>query len=326
MLRLGLIFALLLCPAWGAVTLHDAAHDDMSAAEVESMYAQAKATLEDKTITRVDNVPIWLETCTREGHAGAARLLMDVHEGKFKGLPANPDLAFSTVTAIADAPHPENDSASFQAVRQEAMFRLALYLEKGYGCEANPAAAYRCMSRAADTGMGAARVELARHLMLGKTTAQDPERAWGLLRAQAEADPATPHVFFYMGYMCYKGVGHKPDPRSAIRLFMMGAKMNDADCMNNLGAIFEKGITVKPDARIALLLYRKAAALGHRQASANMQRLAFKEGARATHSSGHTPQQRINNALQHIVQVLPLSDAHRKSLRARLNTQGKSTL
>lgn len=318
MLRLCLISALLLCPVWGAVSLHNAAHDDMTAAEIESMYVQAKATLEDKTITNVDNVPIWLETCAREGHAGAARLLMDVHEGKFKGLPANPQLAFSTVTAIADSSQPKHDAPEFQTVRQEALYRLSLYLEKGYGCEANPAEAFHRMSQAADAGMGAARVELARHLMMGKTTRQDPERAWGLLRAQAAADPTTPHVFFYMGYMCYRGVGHKPDPRSAIKLFMMGARMNDADCMNNLGAIFEKGITVKPDASIALLFYRKAAALGNKQASANMQRLAFKEGSRATHISKNTPQQRLNNALQHIVQALPLSDAARKSLRARL--------
>lgn len=288
-------------------------------ADVEAMYAQAKATLEDTSIPNVESVPNMLEQCTHHGYAPAARLLLDVYEGRFKGLEAKPVPACELAEKIAETPLPDPDDPDCIQLQKEALFRLALYKERGYGCTADPQQAFIYMYKAAEKGYGEARVQLARYLMTGKMCKPNPALAWELLKRQANKDPRTPHVFFYMGYICYKGVGHSSNPRKAADFFHLGAKMNDADCMNNLAAMYESGIAVKRDAGTALTLYRKAAALGNKRASANMQRLAFKEGRRADRDTGHSAGRRITNALLHVVQALPISNAHKEALRYHLN-------
>lgn len=286
--------------------------------DIEGMYVRAKALLEDRDNSNVESVPVLLDTCFRAGYAPAARLLPDVYEGKFKGLQEKPEQAFETVSNIVKLPLPDPHDEDLKLLHREALFRLALYLEKGYGCTADPAAAFQRMTQAATEGYGPARVELARYLMTGRYTEPQPEQAWRLLTEQAKEDPTTPHLFFYMGYMCYKGVGHQPDPRMAARIFLKGSQVNDADCMNNLGAMCEKGITMRPNHELALFFYRRAAALGHKQASANLQRLSYKIGSRTTRISDHTPARRIGNALQHVVGALPISESTKKALRTRL--------
>lgn len=299
--------------------------DTLSQWDIEGMYVRAKALLEDRDNSNVESVPVLLDTCFRAGYAPAARLLPDVYEGKFKGLAEKPEQAFETVSNIVAHPLPDPNDEDLKRLHREALFRLALYLEKGYGCTADPVAAFQRMTQAALEGYGPARVELARYLMTGKYTEPQPEQAWSLLYEQAKADPTTPHVFFYMGYMCYKGVGHPSDPRKAARIFLKGAQVNDADCMNNLGAICEKGITMRPNPELALLFYRRAAALGHKQASANLQRLSYKVGTQATRQSEHSSAHRICNALQHIVCALPLADATKESLQHRLQKMGEES-
>lgn len=321
MLRFLPVLALLCCltPAGQA---EEPYRSSLTRWDIEGMYARAKATLEDRDNPNVESVPVLLDTCFRAGYAPAARLLLDVYEGRFKGLTEKPEQAFEAASKIVEHPLPDPNDEDLKQLHREALFRLALYLEKGYGCPADPVAAFQRMTQAALEGMGPARVELARYLMTGKYTEPQPEQAWRLLYEQAKEDPATPHVFFYMGYMCYKGVGCRPDRRKAARIFLRGAQMNDADCMNNLGAMCEKGITMKPAPELALLLYRRAADLGHKQASANLQRLSFKMGAHATRLSDTAPERRIGNALQHVVCALPLSDATKKSLKLRLQEMG----
>lgn len=291
----------------------------MDRSDAEAMYAQAKATLEDTSIPNVESVPLLLEQCTRSGYTPAARLLLDVYEGQFKGLEARPGPACELAAKIAEMPLADPDDPDCQQLQKEALFRLALYKERGYGCTPDPKKAFEYMYRAFALGYGEARVQLARYLFMGKGFKSDPKTAWSLLKAQAESDPTTPHLFFYMGYMCYKGLGHRPNPRKAADYFHIGAKINDADCMNNLGAMYENGIAVKRDAGTALTLYRRAAALGNKQASANMQRLAFKEGRRAERETGNSAGRRISNALLHVVQALPISEGHKADLRKHLN-------
>ena len=317
MLRFLPVLALLCCltPAGQA---EEPYRSSLTRWDIEGMYVRAKALLEDRDISNVESVPVLLDTCFRAGYAPAARLLPDVYEGKFKGLEEKPEQAFETVSQIVEHPLPDPNDEDLKRLHREALFRLALYLEKGYGCTADPVAAFQRMTQAAVEGYGPARVELARYLMTGRYTEPQPEQAWRLLLEQAKEDPTVPHLFFYMGYMCYKGVGRQPDPRLAARIFLKGAQVNDADCMNNLGAICEKGITMRPNPELALFFYRRAAALGHKQASANLQRLSFKVGTQATRKSENTPAHRISNALQHVVCALPMSDTVKNALLTRL--------
>lgn len=290
------------------------AQGNLNSWDVEGMYAQAKATLEDRSIRNVEGVPMLLETCAREGHVQAALLLMDVYEGHFKGLEARPEQACHLTGSMAQAAALDKKSTASAALRTEAMYRHALNLEKGYGCTANPAEAYQWMNRAAERGMGKACVELARYLITGIGHAPRPEKAWKLLHRQALEAPNTPHLFFYMGHMCAEGIGMRRNPRKAWQLFCMGAKMDDAQCLNNLGAMYERGNPTHRDTELALQLYRKAAYLGNKEASANMQRLAFKLGIRALRTQKESYTLRIRNATKRIIAALPLDDYLRQRL------------
>ena len=291
------------------------AAENLSQWDVEGMYVQARAMLEDRSIQNVDSVPMLLETCAREGHPEATRLLLDVYEGKFKGLAANLPHAAHLARSLAEAQQLDQLAHGGRGMRTEAMFRLALYLEKGSGCEANPAEACEWMERAARRGLSRARVELARYLMNGSGVKPDSRRAWQLLHKEARENPKTPNIFFYMGYMCERGLGMPRSPRKAFELYRMGAQLNDAQCLNNLGTMFEKGYPTPRDPETALRLYRKAAHLGNRQASANMQRLAFKEGIRASSLSSTPAAERIDNATLRIIQALPVTEDTRERLR-----------
>ena len=283
--------------------------------DVEGMYVQAKAMLEDRSIQNVEAVPMLLETCTREGHPEAARLLLDVYEGRFKGLDSTPAQAFRLARELAESPRFDHATKGNSPVRTEAMYRLAIYLEKGTGCTANKAEAYAWMQRAARRGMPEAKVEEARYLMQGIGVEKNPQLAWELLHSQARENPDTPHLFFYMGHMCSQGIGMPRNARKAFELFRMGAIRNDARCLNNLGAMFEYGYPTPRNTESALRLYRKAANQGNREASANMQRLAFKEGIRAQVRSTTPPGKRIDNAALRVIHALPVSDYTRERLR-----------
>lgn len=293
--------------------------DTLSKWDVEGMFVQAKAMLEDRSIRDVSAVPMLLETCARENHPEAAHLLIDVYEGRFKGLEPNLELAAHMARGLAESRRLDTPAGSLSPVRTEAMYRLALYLEKGSGCPPDKKEAFMWMQRAAERGMPQANVELARYLMTSSGTAADPHRAWQLLHTQAKKNPRTPHIFFYMGYMSAQGIGMPRNARKAFELFRMGAMMNDARCLNNLGAMFEKGYPTPRNAETALRLYRKAANLGNREASANMQRLAFKEGVRAQHISSTPHRQRIGNATLHIIEALPVSKYTRDRLKGWLH-------
>lgn len=313
-----LIPFLLLLTLPGAAEGETRLSNQLSEWDVESMYVQAKAMLEDRSIQNVEAVPMLLETCAREKHPDAALLLMDVYEGKFKGLTPNPEKATNQARAMAESKHIDSIVSGGRAIRTEAMYRLALYLEKGSGCKVNKQEAFKWMQMAASRNMPQARVELARYLMTGLGVKQNPEQAWQILHQQAREAPQTPHLFFYMGYMSSQGLGMPRNARKAFELFRMGAMLNDARCLNNLGAMFEKGYPTPRDPENALRLYRKAANLGNREASANMQRLSFKEGIRAQQHSATPNETRIDNATLHIIRALPVSEYTKERLKGWL--------
>ncbi len=290
--------------------------------EVEEMYARARTMLAGKNIRDVSDVPRLLEECVRADYIPAERLLMDVYEGRFKGLEAQPEKAVMlALTRASSAPTPTD--AALESLRAEAMFRYALHRERGYGCEASPAEARQWMQKAADMGFSRARVELARYLMRGKGQT-DAQRALRLLLEEQERNPDTPNLYFYLGTLCAQGRGLKrPNWRMALIYFQRGAEHNDARATNNLGVMYERGIVVTRDSAHALRLYKQAADLGSKDASANWQRLAYKSGLRSDAPEERSPRERLDNAKQRVIDALPLSPVLRARLSAPLRNNGK---
>lgn len=285
--------------------------------DIEGAYESAYTMLEDKTIQNVSLVPTILEACARQGHRGAKKLLLDVYEGKRKGLEPAPVKARKLADALAKESMPEGVSAhqlkEALRARAEARYRLALYYERGFGGEASPTNAYKWMRRAALDGLPEALVECSRYLMLGIGHQAMPREALrNLLYAHAKA-PDTPNLYFYLGYMCLKGLGMKrPNVRQARIFFEYGASRNDARAINNLASMCENGIGGEKNVRYALRLYKWAAALGNRDASLNMQRLAYYTDIEQRHA---TPlRTRVAGAALRIIEALPLSEIARRWL------------
>ncbi len=300
-------------------------HGKLTPWDVEGMYARAWTILEDKTIQNVAGVPAMLEACVQADFVPAQRLLLDVYEGRFKGLEARPAQAARLALTIASTPPQADESEARRQMRYEAMYRCAIYCERGYGVEKNPAEAYRWMRQAAESGLSTARVELARYLINGIGHAPAPRKALLLLREQVVLAPETPHLFFYLGYMCSRGIGlRRPNHLMALRFYERGAALQDARATNNLAAMYERGIIVSQDGATALRLYKKAAALGNKDASSNVQRLAFKTDREA--GSDTPPQERIHRAFRRVLQALPLSEGTRRFLQSALPlSEGDST-
>lgn len=288
--------------------------------DIEGMYTHAAFILDDRSTDKVYGVTAMLEKCAQWGHPLAIELLLNVYEGRRKGLEAQPRKAAALAELVAegklvpDAHHPEQ-----ARVINECKYRYALYCEKAFGRERSEKEALRWMLRAANAGVGKARVELARYLMNPKKPYSDPRRSLQLLRHQAKLDPHTPNVFFYLGHLYMTGKGlPRPMPQLAFECYQLGEKMKDARAINNLAAMYERGIATSRDLSTALLLYKKAAALGNKEASANVQRLAY---IRAELEVGTPHSLRIIHATQQLIEALPISQANKKRLSAPLRKQ-----
>lgn len=296
---------------WGAPQLHG----KLTPWDVEGMYAQAHAILEDKTIQSVSGVPAMLEACSRTGHIPAQRLLLDVYEGRFKGLEAQPQKALQLAYKLATETSGSEETAEEQAMRKEAAFRYALFCEHGYGCTKDPIKAYQWMRKLAMGGMYKAQAEVARYLFSGIGHEKAPRLALHLLWECHIKAPDTPNLYYYLGHMCSQGLGlRRPNQLMAYTFFKQGAARNDARATNNLAAMYERGIYVQADSSVAIRLYKYAAELGSKEASANVQRLAFKTNLetaiRATSAS-----RRVCNAFLRLIDELPLS----KRIKTRLS-------
>ena len=285
--------------------------------DARSMFAQANAMLVDTRNGNVEQVTEMLEQAAPV-YVPAAYKLLEVYEGRFKGLPEQPEKAVELARRLAENAGADNPQ------RPNAMFRLAGYQERGYGCEPNMLQAVQWLKRAAEAGLDEAKVELARCIMLGKGVKQDTRLAWKMLMDVARRAPDTPKVYFYLGYMCYKGLGHRADSYNAARLFREGVKHGDAECMNNLAVMFEHGQGIRRNAQGAAELYRRAAELGNREASSNLQRLSFKENAKALQNAATPAGERIRNAVLRLVDSLPLAEPWPERLRKAVTGQDAS--
>ena len=308
---------------WGACLCPAA--DEPSYRSTEIVYTTTALILNDPAIESIGDALNNLEYCTKAGHPEAALLLLDVYEGKRSGLSANPQKAADLAYRIAggelvlNAEHKASVSA-----RQECMFRFALYSEKGFGTEKSEQQAYEWMLQASNSGYGKARVEMARYLMNGKGCRKNPRTALKLLKAQAKLDKTTPNLFYYLGHIYLSGAGlPKRRPDIAFTYFSYGEKLNDANAINNLAAMYEQGIGTDADELTALRLYKKAAQLGCKAASANMQRLSYiQEGY-----GSDTPESvRIDNASMQVIEALPLPETTRQKLSAPFREHAQKML
>ncbi len=286
--------------------------------QLEEQYTRARMILEDRNQRNVSEVPQLLERCAAEGYVPAQRLLLEVYEGRFKGLEAQAEKAEALALSLANAEAAPADPAR-EEMRIDAMFRYALYCEKGIGRKASATEAFQWMQKAAALGLPRARVELARYLMYGKGHEAAPRRALRLLLDVQEEAPETRNLYFYLGTLCAQGLGLKRrNWRMAMRYYERGAELRDARAANNLGVMYERGIVVERNTAKALRYYKLAADLGNRSASANWQRLAYKSGMRSDARAERSIRERIDNAKLRVIEALPLSPARRESLSAPL--------
>lgn len=307
-MKARLPFALLILLIAGVGNAADAPPRAPRAAvwDAEAMYVQARTILEDKTIKNVSAVPAMLEGCDRAGYEPARLLLLDVYEGQRKGIAANPERAYELASRMAEAELPPEATEEQRAAQREAMYRLALYHERGVGCTPSPETAFMWMRKASLAGLPKAQVEHARYLMNGVGHAAVPKEALKILLWVATHTPETPNLYFYLGHMCMNGLGlPRPNRLMARKFFEAGARVNDARAINNLASIYELGIGVSKDAAMALRLYKRSADLGCKEASANLQRLAYKTDSAQRRAA--TWSQRVGRAGLRVVHALPLS-------------------
>lgn len=293
--------------------------------QIDSMYTAAHYRLNNPHYTNIQDEPKILEECAQQGHPRAAILLLDVYEGKRKGLAAQPEKAALLAHNIASGELQLNSEDKQSDIsRLESMYRYAIYKEKGFGCEKSLPEAYEWMLKASNSGYGKGRVELARYLLSGKGCKKNPRTALKLLRAQAEIDATIPNLFFYIGHIYLSGVGlPRKSPTLAFKYFTYGERLNDANAINNLGTMYESGYATAKDELMALKLYKKAARLGCKDAAANMQRL----GHKLSGYESDTPESvRVDNGAMQVIETLPLPEAMRQRLASPFKEHAESIL
>ncbi|MFI3242655.1 MAG: tetratricopeptide repeat protein [Akkermansia sp.] len=278
--------------------------------ESQAMYTLARTMLEEKSITDVSSVPALLQEAAAGGSIRAELLLLDVWEGKFKGLSKDGAKALALAELIANRPINSLTmprKIAREQAQSEAMFRLALYKEKGIACKASPTDAFTWMCAANHQGHPSAKVELARYYMQGIGCERDYRRSIELLKEQDELDYRVPNLYFYLGYMCEQGLGlSAPRLSWALSCYEKGSKLGDARATNNLASMYERGAGIAKDYTTALRLYRHAAKLGNKDASVNMQRLAYLLDQQEDKKDGEPWYLRVNRGYLQIINSLPI--------------------
>ncbi len=300
----GLIFSLTFAFSFYAAASQPAdSSSRYSMREARDMYIHARNMLNEEIYTDVSPVPRLLQAAVSAHYGPAQTLLLDVWEGRFKGLPAQPEKAFAFALEVASLKAQELDLEQKMA-RADAMFRLAFYHEKGRGCALSPTEAFRWMQNAADEYYAPAEVELARYYISGLGAPKDYVQALRLLKSVSERAAETPHLYFYLGYMAEKGLGIKrPSWRNAHRFYREGALRGDARATNNLARMYERGMGVVRNESLALRLYRSASRQGSKDASVNALRLSDQLGK--GEGSENSLNLRVNRAAQVVLRTMP---------------------
>ncbi len=274
--------------------------------EAEERYVLARTLLEHKSVTDVSAVPNLLQLSAKAGFIPAQLLLLDMWEGKFKGIEADLEKAQSHALIMAGEVLPENASQEQREAQIVAMLRLVRYLEySSHDLEARQEA-FQWLKRAADLRSHEAQAELARYYMMGIGCKKEPLVAIKLLKQLSHDAPETKHLFFYLGYICQSGLGlSKPNYPLAVKYYARGVEHDDARAMNNLAILYERGIGVKKNEQQALLYFREAASLGDKSAAVNMQRLLHRLGSGEEEEDYLSYTQRLAHAIERVAQYIP---------------------
>lgn len=287
--------------------------------ELQREYSDAYTMLDDKSISDVSGAMVKLYHCVDKNYLPACPLLLDVYEGMRKGLEADPEKAFQLAAHLSDMKFPPGVDVydGDRETRTEAMYRLALYYERGFGCDRSLKDAYAWMRQAAQKGYRPAQAEIARYLMNGIGHKPDSKSAFRILYYLHLKAPETPNLYFYLGCLSLRGInGSTPNVRLAKEAFEHGAALHDARAINNLASLYEHGVGVKKNVAQALRLYKQAADLGSKDASANMQRLNYKTDKE--HRPSTTWKQRFGSAAVRVLNAMPMDEALRLWLESPL--------
>ncbi len=270
------------------------------------MYILARTLLEDKSVTDVSSVPGILEESAKEGYVPAKLLLLDIWQGRFKGLPRDEKKAIAWAIRLTEEGSAKDASPELKAAAGIAFYRLARHKEHVATKEEERHEAFDLMQKAAKIGNRRAEAELARYYMNGIGCSPQPVEAIKLLKELTKNSPETPHVFFYLGYICQRGLGlSRPHYERAIEYYQQGVEYNDARAANNLAIMYERGISIPRDVQQALSLYQQAAVLGDKSAAANMRRLMNSLGIEEEEDDEAPFAQRLRHAFARVAEYLP---------------------
>ncbi len=138
-----------------------------------------------------------------------------------------------------------------------AMFHLAQHLEAGDGgVEADPEAAFRLYSRAAEQDYPPAQLFLGRCYEHGIGVEADPHQAIKFYR-QAAVDE-LPVAMGMLGWCYENGIGVPIDLPQATKWYRKGAELEDSGCQAQLAECLELGRGVERNLPEAFLWYLKA--------------------------------------------------------------------
>ncbi len=278
----------------------------LSAQRAEDMYVLARTLLVDKSVRDISSVPRLLEQSAEAGFIPARLLLLDVWEGKFRGLAAERDKAYTLADEMSRVELPPDASHEAKAAKIEAMQRLAGYLEDSAFITGAQRQAFHWMREAAKLNSHRARAELARYYFKGIGCTPNPIEAIKLLKALTKEAPTTENIYFYLGYICQRGLGlSKPMYNKAAQYYQQGMQLGDARATNNLATLYAKGLGVEKDEQQALLYYRRAATMGDKTAANNMRKLLIKLGQQEEDIARLNYAQRFSHALKHVLRYLP---------------------
>ncbi len=274
----------------------------------EELFVLARTLLVDKSVTDVSAVPRLLDDSARAGFIPARLKLLEVWEGKFRGLAAQPDKAYTLADEMAREVLAADAPATAHAAQQQAMLRLARYLENTISTHSSKRQAFHWMHEAARRGYPVARAELARYYLLGIGCQKDPIAALKLLKQLTKDAPETPKIYFYLGYLCHKGLGlSRPYYAHAFKYYNLGMQRNDASATNNLATLYRQGLGTEKNTQLALRYYRLAGALGDKTAATNMQELLRELGEDEEQIEQISYTESLYNALLHLKRYVPLS-------------------
>ena len=148
-----------------------------------------------------------------------------------------------------------------EATNSACMNLLGTFYERGFGVDADPAAAADCYRHAADLGNAKGALNFALACEYGRGVPTNAELAVAYYEAAARAGLAE--GMFRTGLCHLYGTGTPRNGRVAAEWFARGARSGSAAAGGFLGRCAARGIGVPRDPAAALRLLREAVASGH---------------------------------------------------------------